>query len=167
MGSDPQRGAVLPVDDDDWFAPDVAEVLGGLERGAVAYRWPVRSSSVPSLGHAPYLSGAGFSLAAAAVLLHDEQLRAAEGGRGREARREPRRACEPGRSGSGGRDCGAGAAERDEPTLASQTSLGWLSRDLSQRKLLRRYRAYRPLYAEARPSLPDWSREYVDLVAAL
>jgi hypothetical protein len=41
----PDGALVAPVDDDDWFAPDLVTVLGARhDPEAVAYRWPSVSS---------------------------------------------------------------------------------------------------------------------------
>jgi hypothetical protein len=53
----PEGSLVLPVDDDDWFSPDIASVLdASLDDGAVGCRWPSEWVEVPlDLGHRLHL----------------------------------------------------------------------------------------------------------------
>src|SRR5262249_37306645 len=53
----PDGALVLPVDDDDWFAPDAARVIAGAaEPGTAGYVWPSRWVEVPTTaGHRLYL----------------------------------------------------------------------------------------------------------------
>jgi hypothetical protein len=52
----PDGALVVPVDDDDWFAPNVAEVLEGeYDPGATAYRWVSSFIEVPI--HFPHRLG--------------------------------------------------------------------------------------------------------------
>lgn len=165
----PDGALVLPVDDDDWFAPGVVEAIGRVaDPDAVAYRWQSTFLERPiSLGHAlsiqrrrmlPGLRPHFF------CTTNNYALPKASGARKLAERHEL-----------------ASEAFVDAPgvvhvpgslsvmnrTLASQTSLGWVSRRLTRRDLLRRYRSYRSLYAAPPERLPEWSHEYVDLVARL
>ena len=53
----PDGSLVLPVDDDDWFAPEIATVLAAhLNAGAIGFRWPSTWVEVPlDLGHRLHL----------------------------------------------------------------------------------------------------------------
>jgi hypothetical protein len=48
----PDGSLVLPVDDDDWFAPDIVSVLSPRLDGAIGFRWPSSWVEVPlNFGH--------------------------------------------------------------------------------------------------------------------
>jgi hypothetical protein len=53
----PDGSLVLPVDDDDWFAPEIATVLAEhVDTGAIGFRWPSTWVEVPlDLGHRLHL----------------------------------------------------------------------------------------------------------------
>jgi hypothetical protein len=53
----PDGSLVLPVDDDDWFAPEIATVLAEhVDAGAIGFRWPSTWVEVPlDLGHRLHL----------------------------------------------------------------------------------------------------------------
>lgn len=56
-GEIPDGSLVLPVDDDDWFAPEIATVLAAhRDDGAIGFRWPSTWVEVPlDLGHRLHL----------------------------------------------------------------------------------------------------------------
>jgi hypothetical protein len=79
----PDGALVLPVDDDDWFAPDIGEAWRGTairtppRTGGRAASSRCRSGSATSSTS----SAAGSSRRAATLELHDEQLRPRQAGR--------------------------------------------------------------------------------------
>ena len=165
----PEEAVVLPVDDDDWFAPDTAEVLGAHESDAtVAWRWPTRFLEVPiTRGHALYLlrrkllpfmpehyfcstnnyavvkrPGAQ-QLAASHVQAH-EALAGAPG-----VSRLDRRLSLVNR------------------TLASQTTIGMKSDTVTREHLLQKHRRYLSLYRAPPRTVPSWALPYVEHMGAL
>lgn len=165
----PEGAIVLPVDDDDWFAPDIAEVLSAHQvADTVAWRWPPRFLEVPiSTGHALYLlrrkllpfmpehyfcstnnyavvkrPGAQH-LAASHVQAH-EALADAPG-----VSRLDRRLSLVNR------------------TLASQTTIGMKSGTVTRKHLLEKHRRYLSLYRTPSRTVPSWALPYVELMDAL
>ncbi len=165
----PDGALVLPVDDDDWFAPDAAVVLrASFAHGAIGYRWPATYVEVPvGLGHR----------------LQNARLRLPG--------TTPRSICgtnnyafvkAPGTELVGRRHVRASRvfeAERarvrvlDERlsvtnrTLASKTMLLFRRPAMSRARLLRKYRAYRSLYRPDVVAPVSWATEYVERMAAL
>ena len=166
----PAGALVLPVDDDDWFRPDVAAVLRReLVPGVAAVRWPSSFLEIPinrrhELGtwrariHRPrplYActtnNYALFASEESKPLLqrHVQASRWAE-------------TQAPGR-----------VRVLDERlsvmnrTLASQTSLGHLGRSIGRRRLLLRLARYRRLYDRPLPGALGWAQPHVDRMGQL
>jgi hypothetical protein len=166
----PDGALVLPVDDDDWFAPDAAAALReALDPQAAAYHWPGAWVEVPTgPGHRVYLARRRllpwtpekwiFSTNNYAVVKREDTQRLAAGhvAASRWAWGE-----------------GAGSLRRIDRrlsvanrTIASRTSLRPTKR-LTREQLVRKHRAYRRLYD--RPPPPDlaWSTPYRAEMAAV
>jgi hypothetical protein len=169
----PDGALVLPVDDDDWFAPDAASVLEGeSDPEAQGYLWPTRWIEVPiSVGHRFYLTrrrllpwtppkwicttnnyampkdeGAKAILGNHITASHWFKPRARGGGGVKRLDRE------------------ISIANR---TLASLTTLRvhQPKHRFGRSELIRKFQRYKRLYDEA--SAPEWSRPYVELMSEL
>jgi hypothetical protein len=163
----PGGALVLPVDDDDWFAPHAAEVLERERRpAAIAYVWPAEFAEKPMwLGHRIYL--------ARRRLL---------------PRMPPRYTCSTNSYAMQKREDNQallGSHEKasiwvdDAPdglvqhledrlsmmnrTLASETQLRSSGREtvLSRSTLIRKYRGYRRLYGRFDASRTPWARPHL------
>jgi len=168
----PDGALVAPVDDDDWFAPDVARTLER-ERAphALGYVWTSSFLEVPiDLGHRLYLARralfprtpprwlcttnnyAAHKRPETELLLRSHTI-ASEHFAGADAARVVRL------------DRRLSVMNR---TLASKTSLGFLKPAIRRGTLLRKLRRYRELYA-APPSHPDldWCRPYLQMMSDL
>jgi hypothetical protein len=166
----PDGALVAPVDDDDWFAPDLARALEGAhDPQAIGYLWPSSFLEVPiDFGHRVFLLRRALfpstpprwlcsTNSYAAVKRPDTELVlrkhtvASErfGSEPLRVRRIDRRLSIMNR------------------TLASQTSLGFLRPTIRRSELLRKARRYRALYAA--PVGPElaWCRPYVRMMAEL
>jgi hypothetical protein len=165
----PDGAVVLPVDDDDWFAPDVATELGRRWDGSGAgCSWTSTFVEVPMNWR--YAAGKVIRRRAPWVPLkpvwrcttNNYALVKGPGSRALAVSH----AC--------ARDC---FEEQDRPrlpvrlsamnrTLASQTTLGYTRATISRAKLLHRYARYRRLYRD--PSLaPAWCAPYLARMDAL
>lgn len=167
----PAGALVLPVDDDDWFAPDVARIVGrALDESAAGCRWPSTFLEVPiDLAHRLGLwrralfpdtpprwicTTNNYALVKSAettdpLARHTQASRWAEG---------------PGASRMRRLDARLSVMNR---TLASQTSLAFTRPSIRRRELIAKYRAYRVLYRrEPRPDVA-WCRPYVEAMAQL
>jgi hypothetical protein len=168
----PDGALVLPVDDDDWFAPDVAAVLEGQEDPRVCgYFWASSFIEVPidfrhRLG---LLCRALFPRTPPRWLCTTNNYAVVMGP-------ETRGLLELHTSASRWFS-GAGAARVNKierrlslqnRTLASQTSLGVRRSPITRRALLRKFRRYESLY-DAPPPEPDlaWSEPYLKMMASL
>jgi hypothetical protein len=166
----PEGTLVLPVDDDDWFAPDAAAVLGReLGPGAEGCYWTSRWVEVPTrAGHRVYLlrrrllpwtppkwvlttNNYALRRTESAHALLDSHVKA-----------------------SRWLAAGGGPLPRIERslslanrTLASRTTLRYELPAISRRALLRKFHRYRTLYD--RPPPPDlaWSRPYLSAMSEL
>jgi hypothetical protein len=166
----PDGAVVLPVDDDDWFRPDVAVVLAReLRAGVAAVRWTSSFLEVPinrrhQLGmwrariHRPrplYLCTSNNYALLASEESKDRLARHVQASRWVAA--QP-----PG-----------SVHVLDEQlslmnrTLASQTSLGHLGTPISRRRLLRKLPRYRRLYAAPLPPALSWAQPHVDRMGEL
>ena len=167
----PDGALVAPVDDDDWFAPNVARVLERVhDPQAIGYRWTSSFIEVPiNLGHRlGLLRRALFprtpprwicttnNYAALkgpdAKLLLEKYTVASERFAGPDAARVRRI------------DQRLSVMNR---TLASQTSLGFLRPSIRRSELLRKFDRYRALYTA--PLAPElaWCRPYREMMADL
>jgi hypothetical protein len=170
----PDGALVLPVDDDDWFAPDAARILESeLRPGVIGYVWTGRWIEVPmNRGHRLYLWRRRLfpstpprwvcSTNTYAMLKSPET-------------REPLRKHEVASDWFGQRiGRGDGSVRRIEAkpsavnrTLASQTTLGLERSEISRSELLSKYRRHRRLYRRRLPPELAWSRPYVAMMAEL
>ena len=165
----PDGAVVLPVDDDDWFAPDVATAVRSVRsETTTAFRWPSVFLEVPTtLGHHVHL------VRKALV-----------------PRTPPKQYCttnnyalvrRPGVELVAANHMRAGEALAHDPgtlelpdrlslmnrTLASQTTLGLRAPELTRGHLVRKYRRYRRLYERPLRHLPDWAQNDVEAMAEL
>jgi hypothetical protein len=169
----PEGALVLPTDDDDWFAPHVAEVLER-ERGpgTRAYVWPAAFAEIPMwLGHRVYLARRRLMPATPPRFSCSTNSYAMEKC---EANRELLRVHEQASAWVDGAPDGLVRRLDDRlsmmnRTLASQTQLRAGDRNTtpSRSELLRKYRRYRRLYGKLDTSGTPWARPYVEMMGAL
>jgi hypothetical protein len=167
----PEGALVLPVDDDDWFAPEAGRVLAGWhEPGLRGLYWPSTFVEIPFVpGHALHVarmrvapwsrphwtcSTNSYAMVKDAETLpllglHTEASRWYEGEGAHVVRRIPQR------------------LNLVNRTLASQTTMGHKGRTTGRRELLVKYAAYRRLYRHARVSRSPWARPYVAMMDEL
>jgi hypothetical protein len=168
----PDGALVVPIDDDDWLAPDIGDALEReLEDQAVCYRWRASWIEIPTTrGHRLYLtrrrllpwtrerwvcSSNNYACikngeTEALLASHVRASRWVEGAPAGAVKRIDRRLSLINR------------------TLASQTALLHPNPSLSRRELLRRFRRYRTLYDHV-PKGPElaWCRPYLELMSDL
>jgi hypothetical protein len=171
----PDGALVLPVDDDDWFSPDVGRVLASeFDPRAAGYYWTSSWAEVPiSFGHRIYLIKRRFlpwtrpkwifttnnyamvKVEGAKPLL-DSHTEASHWFESRIERR------------AGGPvkriDRRLSVANR---TLGSQTSLRFDKPSMSRSQLIRRFRRYRRLYDRPMHSELGWCRPYLEMMSVL
>jgi hypothetical protein len=171
----PDGALVLPVDDDDWFSPDVGRVLASeFDPGVAGYYWTSSWVEVPrNLGHRLYLIKRrlfpwtppkwicptnNFAMVKAegtkALLTwHTKASRwfesSIEGLSDQTVKRIEQRLSIYNR------------------TLASHTSLTFNDSSISRSKLLRKFHRYRRLYERPPPSELDWCQPYLEMMSAL
>ena len=166
----PDGGLVLPVDDDDWFAPDAAKALeSSYDQGAGGYYWTSSFLEVPTnLRHElgtirkrifPETPGRWICTTNNYALVKGPGTEALSASHVRasewfESRAERVRWI----------DRRLSLMNR---TLASQTTLRPLKPSIRRSELLRKFRRYRKLYE--RPTPPDlaWCRPYVAMMSEL
>jgi hypothetical protein len=169
----PDGALVVPVDDDDWFAPDLADHLArAYDPAARGYRWPLRvmQARLPGNPLSRLLHGRRDPLRAEHTewtcgtnnyaVLYEGAWKETLRSHGEASRRF---------------DAEPGAVRRLDATLSlqnrnlsSQTLLGWRKPPIGRNKLLRRYRRHRRFYH--RVALPPglaWARPYVAAMAEL
>jgi len=165
----PDGAVVLPVDDDDWFAPDVARALcESHDAAAVAYRWPSTFLEVPTtIGHhvhlarravAPWTPPKQFCTTNNYALVKEPAVRALA--------ENHMRAGEALRDAPGVRQL-PGRLSVMNRSLASQTTIGHLRPAVTRGHLLRKHRRYARLYGRAQEGMPAWSRPYVRMMRDL
>lgn len=167
----PEGALVLPTDDDDWFAPDVATTLAASEGGrAIGYRWPSRWVEVPtSRLHAfylfrrrlfPWLPFKYFCSTNNYALVKGEWsaelLRAHVPASTWFLEHPPPETVRIARVSS--------VANR---TLASQTTLGFPRRRIGRREIVRKFHRYKRLYRSTPPPELAWARPYLTMMGAL
>jgi hypothetical protein len=167
----PEGAWVVPVDDDDWLAPDVALVLAEHDDPAIlGFRWVSSFLEQPiDLGHRLGLlrrklfprtrprwicTTNNYALRKADASLdllrrHTEASRWFAGAGRERVRSIDRRLSLMNR------------------TLASQTSLGFRRPSVTRGELMRKYRAYRSLYRRVLPAELAWATPWVERMAAL
>jgi hypothetical protein len=169
----PDGGRVVPVDDDDWFAPNLAQILERQWGSARGVWWNPRWIGVPAdLGHRIYATRRALLPFTPAhwtcdtnnyAVVKDEESRtlltshvAATDwfdGPGREAVTRIK-----------------GRPSINNRTLGSQTSLRPTARhgEIDRSRLLQRLRRYKALYRRRRwPREPAWSRPYMTMMGQL
>jgi hypothetical protein len=170
----PDGALVLPVDDDDWFAPDAAHRLEAVAReGPSAFLWRAEWVEVPlTLGHRWHsfrrrhqpslLDKFTCSTNNYAMIKSDEFKLLLD--RHTQASRwfDEHLQVTPGPIARV-----AGHLSVANRTLASQTTLGLATNQISRRELMRKYRRHRRLYRRPVPGGVAWCRPYVDMMAAL
>jgi hypothetical protein len=167
----PDGALVLPVDDDDWFAPEAAEMLAHHRNPAAElWRWPSSFLEIPTnLRHELFVirrrifPGARLRWSCTtnnyAVVKRDGA---------RELASDHVRASawvDGARHGAVGWI--PAPISLQNRTLASQTSLYRDGRDISRSQLMRKLWRYRRLYRRWEASELAWARPYVDMMAAL
>ena len=165
----PDGALVVPVDDDDWFAPNLATMLASRHNpDAIAYRWTSTFLEVPTtFGHHVHLARRlvlpgtpakqfcttnNYALIKrpGVRLLAANHMRAGEALAGHPQVEQV-----------------AARLSLMNRTIASQTTIGHRSPGVTRGHLVRKYRRYRRLYARAGPRMPEWARPYVGLTGAL
>ena len=167
----PDGGLVLPVDDDDWFAPDVAAVMEAhYDARAIGYRWTSSFLEVPiNLGHRadlfrrrlfPWMPSKWFCATNNyAVVKRDgaDLLARSHMGASHYFTGEA-----------------AGQVKKIDQrlslmnrTLASQTTMGHRRPNVTRSQLVSKLERYQRLYREADLRGLDWSRPYVAMMAEL
>ncbi len=167
----PDGALVLPVDDDDWFSPNVGGVLeGALDPRATGYYWPSSWIEVPThLGHRVHLIRRRILPWAPPKFICTTNNYAMVKGPGIEPLlRSHVRASEWFRSAE------AGVVKRLEErlsianrTLGSQTSLRHARPQIARSELLRKFRRYKKLYDRLKPHEPAWCQPYVAMMSEL
>ena len=174
----PDGALVLPVDDDDWFAPDIVDTLAAHhDADAIAYRWTSSFLEVPTtLGHHMYVARrevmprlppkyfcttnnyavikrADAEPIAANHLLATEALRDDPCVRSLDARLSL-----------------MNRTLASQTTISSRTTTGGRQVpgvDVTRAHLVRKFRRYRKLYARSGGRAPGWSLPYVARMAEL
>ncbi|HKJ35318.1 MAG TPA: hypothetical protein VKA36_02015 [Solirubrobacterales bacterium] len=169
----PDGERVLPVDDDDWFDPDLVRVLDRAWGSAEIVRWNPLWLGVPSdLGHWFYATRRALLPFTPAHWTCDTNNYGLVKRPGRRPEFEGHLAATKwfARAGRGEAARIPGRYSINNRTLASQTSLRPTSRDgeIDSGRLLQRLRRYRQIYRRRRWWRdPAWSRPYVALMAEL
>jgi len=162
----PDGALVAPVDDDDWFAPDVAHAL---ERAsateAIGYVWTSSFLEVPiDLGHRLFhLRRALFPHTPPRWLCATNNYAAVKGPDTALVLAKHTVASE--RFGGVDRHRVRSIERRlsvMNRTLASQTQLGFLRPTIRRSELVRKFRRYRTLYAAPPPPDLAWCRPYLE-----
>ena len=173
----PDGALVLPVDDDDWFAPDAARALSEqVERGIRGYVWDSRWVEIPiGLGHRlhmarlralPWITQQWTCTTNNYAMVKDDS---AMGVLGNHMTASEWFDARLDRGVAGGVKRIAGELSIANRTLGSLTSLRVHEprHRFSRSELLRKHRRYRRLYERAATRVPDWARPYVDAMAEL
>jgi hypothetical protein len=170
----PDGAIVLPVDDDDWFAPTTASMLEREVDPAIdGYVWPSRWVEVPiNLHHRLGLIRRRLIPSTPAMWIcttNNYALRKTPStepilGSHVKASRWFERELQDATGRVRRLDTARSIANR---TLASQTSLGLSKPTIALSTLLRKYRRYRRLYRRPPPPGFDWCQPSLDLMAEL
>lgn len=167
----PDGALVLPVDDDDWFAPEIGEALARhLDPAAELFRWPSSFLEVPTdLRHELFVLRRRIFPGARlrwSCTTNNYALVKRDGAR--ELASDHVRASgwvdEAGRGAVGWIPARISLQNR---TLASQTSLYRGGRNLTRSQLTRKLWRYRRLYRRWDASQLLWARPYVEMMASL
>lgn len=167
----PDGAVVVPTDDDDWLAPDLARVLAAeWDGGARACHWPSRFVEVPiDLRHRLGLLRRAVRPGTPPKWVCTTNNYAMR--KGPDAQRLLWSHVEASRWVAAQPPGAVARVDRSlsvmNRTLASRTSLGHRRPAISRRELLRKHRRYRELYR--RPVAPDlaWCEPYLAMMADL
>lgn len=172
----PDGALVLPVDDDDWFAPDAARILETeLVPEARGYLWDSRWIEVPiNAGHRLYLLRRRLRPRTAPIwicttnnyaMVKDAEAKELLGDHMSASRWfEPRVS-----DGTASVKRFEGELSIANRTLASMTSLRihHPQHRFRRGELVRKYRRYKRLYRRREATAPEWSRPFVRMMAEL
>lgn len=166
----PDSSLVAPIDDDDWFSPDMGLVLEeALTPGTDGYYWTshfvevpidfnhkmglIRRKVIPGTPRKWICTTNNYALVKSP---ESRELCRYHTRASMWFERHPERVCR---------------LERDlsvmNRTLASRTSLGFTKPSISRAFLVRKYRKYRALYTNPVPAELSWSGTYMGLMAEL
>jgi hypothetical protein len=164
----PDGALVLPVDDDDWFAPHAAEVLEREHRpGAAAYVWPAEFAETPMwYGHRIYLARRRLLPAMPpkfSCFTNSYAMRKSDETR-ELLRMHDKASIWVDRAPDGLVRHLDDRLSMMNRTLASQTQLSAPDRKTTPTRsvLVRKYRRYRRLYRRFDASRTPWARPYLD-----
>jgi hypothetical protein len=162
----PEGEIALPVDDDDWFAPDAASIVAGcLPRSAAGCRWLPTWIQVPA-SRAQRISPLWRRLREVRpkLLCTTNNYALVKGRAPYEVMRFHVRASNwfEERVGSGEVVLLRRRLSLVNRSIGSLSTLGTSAKPLSQRALLARYRRYRRLYRRQPPADLDWARPYIE-----
>jgi hypothetical protein len=167
----PDGSLVLPVDDDDWFAPNVANVLEAeYDHRANGYYWSSSFTQVPiSLRHRLGLIRSRiFPSTPPKYVFTTNNYALPKGPETKPLLDSHVRASEWVENGAGGPvkklEQNLSVMNR---TLGSQTSLAWNKPVLRRSQLIRKYHEYMRLYDRREAPGLEWCRPYLALMADL
>ena len=169
----PEGARVVPVDDDDWFAPELAEVLEREWGDASGVHWNPLWIGVPSdLGHRIYATRRALAPFTPPHLTCDTNNYGLVKGEGSRLLAEDHDAATEWFDGPGRESVKRipGRLSANNRTLGSQTSLRPAARrgELTPPRLRRRLARYKRLYRRRRwPAQPAWTRPYMAMTAEL
>ena len=170
----PDGALVLPVDDDDWFAPGAARALAAeLDPGPAGYLWTSRWIEVPiDFGHRLQLLRRRIVPSTPPMWLCGTNNYAMVKGPGVKDLlgshlRASRWFEDELTRGSGSVKRIAGELGVANRTLASQTTLSQRKHVIRRSELLRKYRRYKKLYDRPLPADLAWARPYVAKMSEL
>jgi hypothetical protein len=166
----PDGALVAPVDDDDWFAPDLADVLDTAHRSLhrTGYRWVGEWIEVPiDLRHRLGLARRALFRIPPRWVCGTNTYALVKSSRARPLLEKHTLASAFYES----HPCDVWAIEQHlsiaNRTLASRTSLGHRRPAIGRSELLRKFRRYRSLYASPLPDAFAWARPYMALMDEL
>ena len=174
----PEGSLVAPIDDDDWFAPDLATTLDGIAPHSRAYRWPAAWLEVPiHFGHRLYLLRRKLFPRTPPMWLCTTNnyvvFKSAEDGRRLEGPGD-RRLLESHMTASRWFTEHPDELTRVERrlsvanrTLASSTTLLPRGKPIGRGHLIRKLGRYRALSRRAEAAEPAWCRPYVTMMGRL
>jgi hypothetical protein len=167
----PEGGLVLPVDDDDWFAPDVAAVLEAHRNpDAICYRWTASFLEVPrDLRHRLYLARRRllpFTPERWFCSTNNYAL-VKQGGDDGLARKHIRASHYFTHEGKDRVKTLERRLSLMNRTLGSQTSIAFGRPNVARSQLVSKLERYRRLYRSAGLDGLDWAHPYVEAMAEL
>jgi hypothetical protein len=166
----PDGAVVLPVDDDDWFAPDVADaIVAHLDPSAIGCRWTASYLEV-SLGPGHSVHRMRLRLlpwTSPRWICSTNNYALVKGPASEDVARRHVHASRVYRAARDRVRVLPGHHSVTNRTLASQTTLQFRRPGISRARLVRAYRAYRTLYRSRRVPRLEWATEYVERMAAL